>query len=810
MVSGDARAGRRKRSRGGGGKEGEEGEEARQKRMKEKEEGKRKPDPEDSDEEGGEEVPLELPDGGVDEQLEFLLKGLNGAGRTLSSRLKIFQDVVMEALKAFEASADETSKQAMLLKAYLDGSPEAAEICRLLAPEKMKETKRMLTVLRLLSAMVACHKMSAFTQHARNIATKLIRKHYLALFEAMSGKKFLLFAECMRLLRCVCSIGIIQCRDCWKKTSPQMKNIVKMMELPKVHNRQEVSERPKTREARGAVISWVVKMLQTADVELMQAIIGTSGLFSSILAQIGGDDISAVREFLVVVNERVVCNRDVSFSTVAQIFTPNNLEQLSCLLSVKAGDEGKEMVRRDATGLLRRLCCETLSSRSYSMAQSNVKLLIPFLTSLKVLDDPFQLGFVCEVLARHPQLHPHYLRASPFTMSPVLSLKFLSMAAALVKMLSTIPKDELAPLFLLGHDAHEVSALTNATSVADWIAPKQICKTFLSPGLQHASYLVRLSTCHLLTSVLLRLEFVVRRFSQLQEGGRGGRAAGGGDVARMAAEFLDHLKQIVRKQVPDFQVIVAVRQHASSCISANDKNAEGAKLLMPRILQSSSTIDASSLTLVFQVLNMYLIYFPESIAESRIDLSKFLSDQFVLSSPSSLLHLLRCLNHAPSQGGSWFAANKKEERSNFGNLMKIVSAVNVPPPLRLEARAAAIKLLLDFGLVPPLFLLLLLLLSSSWQLILPLRSLYLTSLSSPLSPPYLFRDLNLIPALSLSVGGRKQEAKIWLSRACEDQNSEIVLERLCMEATKKLQQLISTAMEEENEFEHASKKDVRH
>jgi hypothetical protein len=78
-----------------------------------------------------------------------------------------------------------------------------------------------------------------------------------------------------------------------------------------------------------------------------------------------------------------------------------------------------------------------------------------------------------------------------------------------------------------------------------------------------------------------------------------------------------------------------------------------AQLLLPRILQ---------------VLARYLALFPESLAESRLELPRLLADPAALASPPALLQTLALLRAAPPRSGGWLAAAKAVSPASLGAL----------------------------------------------------------------------------------------------------------------------------------------------
>jgi len=246
--------------------------------------------------------------------------------------------------------------------------------------------------------------------------------------------------------------------------------------------------------------------------------------------------------------DKVLTSRELSFPMRAALFSAFNLEMLATVLrssdpSVLArGASGVDKAAPDPklAGALRdKVCrvlqtftCEVLSSSTERAGAANVKLLLPLVTTLRPSDDVLQQQLLISILKKHPPLQGHYLLASPLPLMPAASHKFLTSAAVMAKTLALIPGSDadsslLHQLHILPpHQEHtylqQISAgflaggitaipapPTHTTILADWVAPPLLCKGSLSPGLQHASYLVRLATAQMLLLILARLDSAV-------------------------------------------------------------------------------------------------------------------------------------------------------------------------------------------------------------------------------------------------------------------------------------------------------------
>ena len=299
-------------------------------------------------------------------------------------------------------------------------------------------------------------------------------------------------------------------------------------------------------------------------------------------------------------------NRDLPFPVRVGLMTAFNLEILAGLLrsfdrrqdapsasvcKVPAVGDAAEVftaaVRDKVASVLRVFACQVLSSATERAGVANVKLLLPLAVALRPADDKVQQDLLVDLLRKHPPLQSPYLAASPLPLSPSASHRFLTAAAVMAKLLSLVPgADDSGNLLEALHmlppqqeaDFQQAGAgqllgrterfspqppAVMTTVLVDWVAPPQLCKLSLGPGLQHASYLVRLSTAHMLLLILVRLETSICALLDVAAALTPRVATGAGSEATVAASMTcslwrdaaARLKSAVRARLPDFQVV---------------------------------------------------------------------------------------------------------------------------------------------------------------------------------------------------------------------------------------------------------------
>jgi len=456
-------------------------------------------------------------------ELAQLLKKLNADGEEQLEALNLFAE---RARLAIEQRGIGGGEGADLIHAYFKGSPECAELFRVLAKgaargDKMRDSGKMNALMRLLQALLACHVVPLLLEHSRDLGTRLIRKSNKAIVSAISSGKTRLFAEAMRVICRASELGVVQARDAWKKFSPYMKNMARHFEVMKTEDKTNKEgprvERPFAREARGAVIEWGIVLLRVADPQLMAPVLGTNTFLPAAIKHLASDPPELVDQLLQVILDRVLSSRELSFPIRAALFSGFNLQVLAGVLRATdpshsggwASSPGTcdpkivAAVRLKVIKVLQTFTCDVLSSTTERAGAANVKLLLPLVTALRPSDDEQQQQLLMAVLTRHPTLQSHYLVASPLPLAPAASHKFLTSAAVMSKVLALIPGNDTQGSLLhalhilpphqerafLQQEAAGVVAgglasigtppARTAALLADWVAPPLLCKSSL-------------------------------------------------------------------------------------------------------------------------------------------------------------------------------------------------------------------------------------------------------------------------------------------------------------------------------------------
>jgi hypothetical protein len=356
-------------------------------------------------------------------------------------------------------------------------------------------------------------------------------------------------------------------------------------------------------------------------------------------------------------------------------------------------------LRTCAHALLTDMCTtQVLTSTTAHSASGTSRLLTPVLLALRPLDDALQRELIISALSTHPALQLPYVRGCSILGSPPgVSMRYLASSDFLCRLLVLPLGPSHDPACLLSSDG---SGSPMADSLADLVSPKSASGAILSTGMQHASAMVRLSAIRVVVCILSRL----------------GKAVQWAAEQRAPAGVAEEARRMVRARLPDFQVLIAAR-HAAVARLSNGSDAPSpdkttARLLLPRILQAMA---------------LYLARFPESLAESRVDLARFVAEKGTLSDPAVLSQTLSVLRAAPPMSGNWFAAPKEgsttpcnssnnnsksgdktkdsdtacEARTHLGCILALYVDDNppLPAPLRKKLAALARKVLTESGLV---------------------------------------------------------------------------------------------------------------
>ena len=250
-------------------------------------------------------------------------QALFGGVAELLVRLTADGDGQLESLRALEECARAAIAQCHIgggdcvdvIHDYFELSPECSELFRILAKgaaksKKVRDGGKIIALLRLFQALLACRIIPLLTEHSRNLGSKIIRKASHAFISALTSGKARLFAETLRVITAATALGFVQARECWKRFSPYMKHITRYLEVFKMENKADRKvnrmERPFALDARSAVIEWGIAVLHVADVPLLVEILGDSAFLPAAIKHLPSDPPELVEQLLQCILDKVM------------------------------------------------------------------------------------------------------------------------------------------------------------------------------------------------------------------------------------------------------------------------------------------------------------------------------------------------------------------------------------------------------------------------------------------------------------------------------------------------------------------------
>ena len=102
---------------------------------------------------------------------------------------------------------------------YLKGSPEVAEIMRLIDGDKMRDSGKVTSALRLIASLLELREHPSLQKAAKGLGTRVLRKLQKQLHSATSSGKPRLAACALTVMSRVAMLGPLQAKDAWKRFS---------------------------------------------------------------------------------------------------------------------------------------------------------------------------------------------------------------------------------------------------------------------------------------------------------------------------------------------------------------------------------------------------------------------------------------------------------------------------------------------------------------------------------------------------------------------------------------------------------------
>ena len=167
-------------------------------------------------------------------------------------------EVWFKGIVVLEEAARSSGEGTKILVDYFESSPDCTEILSSLQGETLRDNGKTRAVLQLLQTFMENRETEQLRSHVQRLATRLVRKLSKILASGLSLSNPRLSATVLTFISKITEVGVIQARDCWKRFSPHLNTISKLLEPPKdnaqsKHERDAAALRTRALQARGTL-----------------------------------------------------------------------------------------------------------------------------------------------------------------------------------------------------------------------------------------------------------------------------------------------------------------------------------------------------------------------------------------------------------------------------------------------------------------------------------------------------------------------------------------------------------------------------
>ena len=139
-------------------------------------------------------------------------------------------EVWFKGIVVLEEAARSSGEGTKILVDYFESSPDCTEILSSLQGETLRDNGKTRAVLQLLQTFMENRETEQLRSHVQRLATRLVRKLSKILASGLSLSNPRLSATVLTFISKITEVGVIQARDCWKRFSPHLNTISKLLD----------------------------------------------------------------------------------------------------------------------------------------------------------------------------------------------------------------------------------------------------------------------------------------------------------------------------------------------------------------------------------------------------------------------------------------------------------------------------------------------------------------------------------------------------------------------------------------------------
>ncbi|KAI8916775.1 ribosome 60S biogenesis N-terminal-domain-containing protein [Powellomyces hirtus] len=595
----------------------------------------------------------------------------------------------------------EISPEADLLKAYLKGSPEGAELFRIWTLQQTNQLERIAAVIPdVIARIITGAKLVQLFPIGSTIARTVIRDHMVAVYRNLSSGKHITIQSTLRLLVAVAGLRSSTAKELHDIFNFGLKALTKILNTRQKKSGEETKSSRRTEDIRSLYVKFLLCFLEQGDALVKKVMLETKDLLSSIFKGLADDTYQTVDYVLSTFRRYVVDDANMKRTAKIAFFNNYILEQLTRLYTKTdvletphAADRGLSIADLVHAFLIHTCTnpgigiCFQDAGWYPAKAKTGAKtirvyntVLLKLLLSLKPIDDERQLKLLLEGLSKCPELtQPYWKELGSLSFDPRVSTKWFANMALVAKIIQ-LPVPQYLGASEIGLPPPPVEI------VADNILPPPLDRSVCSRALQHSNSLVKHTASVVLALAFDKLTkvqdtikdmiFDISRLS-MQTAAIVGNMDG---LIRKWNVFGTELIEEIRRRVPDLQIVLAL-QHQQLRQAVETKEQNGDPMDTDEPVVQTEEVSAEMLhCAALQVIRHYQRQFPDAVLESRVNYGKFLPPDLTVLSTELQLHLLDLISEVPEF--NWKERSANAAGSHLRSFLHLYMTTQAPDILR--------------------------------------------------------------------------------------------------------------------------------
>ncbi|TPX63386.1 hypothetical protein SpCBS45565_g06637 [Spizellomyces sp. 'palustris'] len=609
------------------------------------------------------------------DNVETIFSGLSRFSRSLNRLIN-------------EDADPEVSVEADLLKSYIKGSPECAELFRLWEFQQANQIDRIAPVLLdVIAHLILSSKLIEMWSTGSAASRYIIRDWMKSVYRNLSSGKRPLIQSTLRLLTAVAGFNSATAKELHETFNFTMQALPKLLHTRQKPTREDVKPR-RSEDVRTLYIRFLFAFLEQGDVSIKRFMLEAKDILSSIFKGLADDSYETVGYVLSTLRRTVIDDTNLARTLKVAFFNNYILDQLVKLYARKEVDPDNSLAIADLGHEFLLYICTTpgvgvcFQDAGWYPAKSSGegkaitvynKVLLRLLLSLKPTEDPRQEALVLTGLQNCPELvQPYWNELSSLSFEPRISSKWIANMALAAKMIQLpIPSRFGATIIAISPPP--------LMTMADNVLPPPLDRALNIRGLLHPNALVKHTSAYvqaLALEKLARIQATIETVAEDIIACSAQLAVAVGSVDALLQKWRksrDDLTDEIKRRLPDFQTVLALQSQQRRQVGEKDKSDEAGATDMMEIDGEAAEVEEISQEVLhcisLKLVRHYQRQFPDAILETRFNCGKLLPADLTALSEELQIHILELIGEVPEF--NWKERAAHAPTSHLGSIWKL-------------------------------------------------------------------------------------------------------------------------------------------